>query len=82
MLGNSYLELQRYDEAIREYLFSLSLNDKSSKLYNNLGIAYYSTGNILEAKRAFIRASIIDSSDKEALHNLDIIEKMPKQSNH
>ena len=32
MLGNSYLELQRYDEAIAEYLFSLTLNDKSSKL--------------------------------------------------
>lgn len=77
MLGNSYLELQRYDEAIREYLFSLSLNDKSAKLYNNLGIAYYSTGNILEAKRAFIRASTIDPGNKEALHNLDAIEKKP-----
>jgi tetratricopeptide (TPR) repeat protein len=77
MLGNSYLELQRYDEAIREYLFSLSLNDKSAKLYNNLGIAYYSTGNIREAKRAFIQASIIDPGNKEALHNLDAIEKKP-----
>ena len=80
MLGNSYLELQRYDEAIIEYLSSLRLNDKSSKLYNNLGIAYYSVGNILEAKCAFIRASILDPGNKEALHNLDIIEKMPKQN--
>ncbi len=77
MLGNSYLELQRYNEAISEYLFSLSLNDKNAKLYNNLGIAYYSTGNILEAKRAFIRASMIDPGNKEALHNLEIIERKP-----
>ncbi len=80
MLGNAYLELQRYDEAIREYLFSLSLNAKSPKLYNNLGIAYYSMGNILEAKRAFIQASLIDPGNREAVHNLEIIEKMPKQS--
>lgn len=77
MLGNSYLELQRYDEAICEYLFSLSLNDKSAKLYNNLGVAYYNTGNIREAKQAFIQASIIDPGNKEALHNLDAIEKKP-----
>ncbi len=82
MLGNGYLELQRYDEAIREYLFSLSLNAKSPKLYNNLGIAYYSMGNILEAKRAFIQASLIDPNNKEALYNLDIIEKMSKQGGH
>ena len=77
MLGNSYLELQRYSEAISEYLFSLSLNDKNAKLYNNLGIAYYNTGNIPEAKRAFIRASMIDPGNKEALHNLEIIERKP-----
>jgi tetratricopeptide (TPR) repeat protein len=79
MLGTSYLELQRYDEAIREYLFSLNLNDKNPKLYNNLGIAYYHTGNILEAKRAFVQASLIDPGNKEALHNLDAIEKKPEE---
>jgi tetratricopeptide (TPR) repeat protein len=79
MLGNSYIELQRYDEAISEYLFSLSLNDKSSKVYNNLGIAYYSKGNIIEAKRAFTAALILDPKNKEAIHNLDAIEKLMKQ---
>ncbi|MGZ3580546.1 MAG: hypothetical protein ACXWMH_07160 [Syntrophales bacterium] len=53
------------------------MNDKNAKLYNNLGSAYYSTGNILEAKRAFIRASMIDPGNKEALHNLEIIERKP-----
>lgn len=41
MLGNSYIELHGYDEAIGEFLSSISLNYKSLKAYNNLGIAYY-----------------------------------------
>jgi hypothetical protein len=80
-LGNSYRDLMRYNEAIREYLISIELN-KNSKTYNNLGIAYYHVGNVVEAKRAFTTAVILDPKNKEALHNLDIIEKMLKQRNH
>jgi tetratricopeptide (TPR) repeat protein len=79
ILGNSYIELQRYDEAISEYLSSISLNDKSSMAYNNLGIAYYNKGDMIQAKRAFIQANILDPSSKEAIHNLDMIEKMIRQ---
>jgi hypothetical protein len=78
-LGNAYMELLRYDEAIGEYLLCTSLNAKSSKVYNNLGIAYSNQGNIVQAKRAFIEARILDPKNKEALHNLDILEKMIKQ---
>jgi Flp pilus assembly protein TadD len=55
------------------------LNDRHSKVYNNLGIAFYNKGNVTEAKQAFIRARIIDPSSKEAIHNLDMLEKMIKQ---
>lgn len=82
MLGNSYMELYRYDEAISAYLLCIKLNDKASKVHNNLGIAYYNKGNIMEAKRAFIEASMIDPNSKEAKYNLDMIEKMIKQRNH
>jgi len=82
VLGNSYIELQRYDEAIREYLASIRLNDKVSKAYNNLGIAYYQKGNIVEARRAFFQASFIDPTDKEISHNLDLIERHIQQRNH
>jgi tetratricopeptide (TPR) repeat protein len=81
MLGNAYMELRRYDEAIGEYLSSISLNDKSSKAHNNLGIAYYNKGDMIQAKRAFIAAGILDSASKEAQHNLDLIEKEMKQRN-
>jgi protein O-mannosyl-transferase len=79
MLGNCYIELNRYDEAIGEYLSSISLNDKSSKAYNNLGIAYYNKGDMMQAKQAFIAARTLDPADKEILHNLDLIEKVIKQ---
>jgi tetratricopeptide (TPR) repeat protein len=82
MLGNSYIELQRYDEAISEYLLCIGLNAKSSEVHNNLGIAYYNKGNIMQAKRAFIEASILDPNSKEAIHNLDRIEKMIRQRDH
>jgi hypothetical protein len=82
MLGNAYIELQRYDEAIAEYLISIRLNDRHSKVYNNLGIAFYNKGNVIEARQAFIRASIIDPNSKEAIHNLDMIEKMIEQRHH
>ncbi len=79
MLGNSYMEFLRYDEAIGEYLVCVGLNAKSSKVYNNLGIAYSNNGNIIEARRAFVEASALDPGNKEVLHNLDILEKMIKQ---
>ena len=82
MLGNSYIELQRYDEAIAEYLISIRLNDRHSKVYNNLGVAFYNKGNVIEARQAFIKARIIDPNSKEAIHNLDMIEKMIKQRDH
>ncbi len=82
MLGTSYMELLKYDEAISEYLLCLRLNAKSSKVYNNLGIAYSNKGNIIQAKRAFIEASILDPNSNEAIHNLDTIEKMIKQRDH
>jgi protein O-mannosyl-transferase len=77
-LGNAYRDLLRYDEAIREYLISIGFN-KNSKTYNNLGIAYYNIGNIVEAKRAFTTAVILDPKNKEALNNLDVIGKLIKQ---
>jgi tetratricopeptide (TPR) repeat protein len=81
MLGNSYTDFHRYDEAISEYLWAIRLNDRSSKVYNNLGIAYYRKGDVIQAKRAFITANIIDPNNNEALRNLDFIEKSSKQSN-
>jgi hypothetical protein len=82
VLGNAYIELQRYDEAITEYLISVRLNDRQSMVYNNLGIAFYNKGNLVEAKHAFIKACIIDPNSKEAIHNLEMIEKMIKQRDH
>jgi tetratricopeptide (TPR) repeat protein len=79
MLGNAYLDLQRYDEAIREYLISVRLNDSQPKVYNNLGIAFYNKGDVINARQSFIKASMIDPNNREAIHNLDMMEKMIKQ---
>jgi hypothetical protein len=77
-LGNSYRDLHRYNEAIREYLISVGLT-KNPRTYNNLGVVYFNVGNVAEAKRAFTAALILDPKNKEALHNLDAIEKLIKQ---
>lgn len=77
-LGNSYRDLLRYNEAIREYLISIGLN-KNPKTYNNLEIARYNIGNVVEAKTAFRAALILGPKNKEAIHNLDVIEKLIKQ---
>jgi hypothetical protein len=82
MLGNSYVEHRRYDEAISEYLISIQLKNTNSKAYNNLGIAYYNNGDIIRAQQAFIQASILDPTSKEAINNLNMIEKKIKSRIH
>jgi Flp pilus assembly protein TadD len=52
---------------------------KNPRTYNNLGVVYFNVGNVAEAKRAFTAALILDPKNKEALHNLDAIEKLIKQ---
>jgi protein O-mannosyl-transferase len=79
MLGNAYRELDKYDEAIQEYLISIELNGNNSRAYNNLGIAYYNKENVVEARKAFIAAVMHDPNNKEAINNLDTIEKMGNQ---
>ena len=80
-LGNSYQDFLRYHEAIREYLISIGLN-KNPKTYNNLGIAYYHIGNVVEARRALTAAVALDPENRDAIHNLDVIEKLSKRHDH
>ena len=39
-LGNEYNKRGMVDDAIREYKKAIEINDRSPKLYNNLGVAY------------------------------------------
>ncbi len=82
MLGNSYVEHRRYDEAISEYLISIQLKNTNAKAHNNLGIAYYNNGDIFRAQQAFIQATILDPTSKEAINNLNMIEKKIKSRIH
>jgi len=44
-LGLTWYELERYEEALEEYLFVLARNDKDSYAHYNLGNVYYELGS-------------------------------------
>jgi tetratricopeptide (TPR) repeat protein len=56
-IGNSYLEIDDFDEAIDHYCKSISIgNDKNPDLLFNIGLAYYNKSNYKDCELAFIKA--------------------------
>ena len=67
------MDLDRPAEAIEEYKAALQLNPyagMAASLYNNLGLAYRSTGNYVYAYAAFQRACRIQPTFSLAFKNL------------
>ena len=59
-LGNIYLRISKYDEAIKYYEKSIELDPYDSKVYYYMGYAYYYKGNYDEAIRYYKKCIEID----------------------
>ncbi|HZT75579.1 MAG TPA: tetratricopeptide repeat protein [Vicinamibacterales bacterium] len=72
-VGDLYLEVGRYDEAIAEYRASLALNDASATTHYNLGFALSVRGARADAIAQFERAIDLDPDYAQAHNNLGAI---------
>lgn len=71
-LGRSYFELQRYSEAVKEFLAATRLDSKMADAYLNLGHAYSHNRSFDEAIDAYKKASELDPERAEPLHAIGL----------
>ncbi len=65
-LGSTMINMQRYDEGIRETQLGLDLNTKEpERAYYNLGIAYEYVGKLQEAYDSYKKAAVLAPKWKE-----------------
>lgn len=74
MLGDSYLELKRYRDAVDVSLLGIDRDPANPVIYNNLGIAYAELGRDDDAKQAFSTAIALKPGYQNAMINLDRME--------
>jgi tetratricopeptide (TPR) repeat protein len=65
----------RYAEAAEKYELIVRGNQESSKLYYNLGNAYYKSGENTKAILNYERALLLNPSDNDARYNLKIAQR-------
>jgi len=59
-LGNTYLKLEDFYNAVKSYKMAIELNDKFSEAYYNLGVTYEKIKLPEEALKCYEQASIIE----------------------
>lgn len=69
-LGLSYIQSERYKDALLELLEAQRLNPSSPKVYNGLGVAYLGLGELDKAQESFEKAVTLDPGYSEAHTNL------------
>ncbi len=69
-LGLSYIQSERYKDALLELLEARRLNPSSPKVYNGLGVAYLGLGELEKAQKSFEKAVTLDPGYSEAHTNL------------
>lgn len=63
----------RYGNAIRLYDSLLHLGYSDVRVYNNLGNAYFKTGNHAKSRLQFERAFLLAPEDQDIRHNLQVV---------
>ncbi|MBI3609950.1 MAG: tetratricopeptide repeat protein [Nitrospirae bacterium] len=71
--GVSYYEQGRWAEAEREFLTATSLDPKSPRIQNNLGLVLKRQGRDSEAESRFRSALQIDPANVQAMNNLGLL---------
>jgi cytochrome c-type biogenesis protein CcmH/NrfG len=77
-LGNAYLDMDRYQEAIDAYSKALSLAPKSPDVRTDMGIMYRKLGQFDKAIEAFRQAARDDPKHVNSRFNLSIVSKYDK----
>ncbi|HBH87880.1 MAG TPA: hypothetical protein DDY17_09830 [Syntrophaceae bacterium] len=72
-LGLAYMQIGRFDLAIREFQSAVSLNPRNASTLSNIGIAWALSGNYEEAKKAFTESIKIAPLNTDALNNLGFL---------
>jgi tetratricopeptide (TPR) repeat protein len=69
-MGLIYFELTAFDSAKECYLMALEKAPDSPKIWNNLGVLFFSIGNYEEARTCFEEALSLLPMYYDALYNL------------
>ncbi len=69
-LGGSYVEVERFSDAIGPLRTALRLDDRSSAAHNYLGVALMALGELPEALAHFQRATALDPTNEVIQFNL------------
>ena len=69
-IGNIFLHLGKYDEAIKYYLHAIHFNPTYVDSYTNIGLSYSNTGDNLQAIKYLNKGLSIEPSNSSALNNL------------
>ena len=72
LLGNSYLEQNKYDKAIKYYKSAININPKDDVGYVNLGLAYEEIDANKEAIKLYLKAIKINSNRDQTYYNIGI----------
>lgn len=72
-LGTCFLLKRQYRKAIVFYNLALKLKENYSPAINNLGVAYYRTGNLPKAYAAFKEATSLARNSKTPFYNLGVM---------
>jgi tetratricopeptide (TPR) repeat protein len=83
ILGNSYDELDQYEQAIEAHKKALELDPESFKAWTNLGAAYRHSDNYDEARKSYQKALELNPDYAEAYASLGalyIFEDEPKMA--
>lgn len=72
-LGTCFLLKRHYRKAIVFYNLALKLKENYSPAINNLGVAYYRTGNLPKAYAAFKQATNLAKESKTPFYNLGVM---------
>jgi len=71
-MGNAYIDMKRYEQAIEAYNQAIQLDSTLSKSHNNLGVAYIELSQTEEAIREFREAVRLNPKYAEAHFNLGV----------
>ena len=75
-IGNSYLYLKDYSNAINYYEKGIEINSNDYYILNNYGVALAKINKIEEAKKYFNKALKINSEYKTAKYNIDNLNSL------
>jgi tetratricopeptide (TPR) repeat protein len=78
-LGNMYFDAERYQDAIKWYEQSLSIDPENVSVSTDLGVSYYYTGEADRAIGQFEKSLAVDPKHAKTLLNMGIVRAFGKQ---